>query len=187
MAMDVNGHLNEEEIEKYSLRVTAEPDLTRIEEHLLVCEFCRKQVEDSDFYVRSMQTAAARSRREAGTAFPWRALLPVAAVLIIGFVLFHRTGQAPLAVVLTATRGGGAGVAARAPQGKRLALQPDTTGLPPAGSYRLEMVDQNGGLVWAGTFPGQPLKPLPAGGYFVRLFSQQGQLLREYALELEPR
>src|SRR5579863_7075631 len=135
MVMDVNRHLDGEEVERYSLRETAEPELARVEEHLLVCASCRRQVEDTDVYVQSMQQAAARSRRQPATSSRWRLVLVLAAAaLLVGAILTRRSGTAPIAVSLAATRGSGVG--AQAPAGVPLALHPDVTGLPPQDSYR---------------------------------------------------
>ncbi|MDR3699393.1 MAG: hypothetical protein P4L56_07140 [Candidatus Sulfopaludibacter sp.] len=184
--MDVEGHLVEEEIERYSLAASAEPELSQVEEHLLLCASCRKKVETSDVYVNSMRRAAAQIRAEEKRAPRWAgmAFLLAAAVLLAGVILIRSNATAPFAVSLAVTRG--VGINAQAPAGVPLALQLDVTGLPAAASYRVEMVDRAGKQVWTGTFPGRPAKPLPAGIYFVRLYSPAGDLLREYGLEIGP-
>jgi predicted anti-sigma-YlaC factor YlaD len=186
MTMDIDGHLEEEELERYSLAASAEPELSKVEEHLLLCPSCRKKVETSDVYVHSMRHAAAQVRAEEKRAPRWAgmAFLLAATVLLAGVVLIRSHAPVPFAVSLAATRG--VGINAQAPAGVPLALQLDVTGLPAAASYRVEMVDHVGKQVWTGTFPGSPAKAAPAGIYFVRLYSPAGDLLREYGLEIGP-
>ncbi len=183
--MAENRHLTEEEVERYSLGESVEPELASVEEHLLVCAACRERVEASEVYVRSMRRAAAAERRPRARAAGWTFALAFAAVLLLGVLLIRRNSPAPVAVTLVATRG--AAIAAQAPAGVPLTLRPDLAGLPPAASYSLEMVDRSGKRVWSGTFPGAPAASAPAGTYFVRLYSPSGTLLREYGLEVLPR
>ncbi len=190
--MPISRHLDEEEIEKYSLGGIAKSDLARVEEHLLLCQSCQRRVESSDVIVRSMQQAAARSRQEPEPAPRWLGMPRfafglAAAFLVLAAILiprdFIRSSPPPFAIGLAATRG--AGIEAKAPASTPLALQLDVTGLPAAASYKLAMVDGAGKQVWTGTFPGASVKPSPAGTYFIRLYSPAGDLLREYGLEIE--
>lgn len=186
--MSKENHLGDEEIENYSLRAIPEAELARVEEHLLLCAPCRERVESSDIYVASMAHAGARLRRQPEPRRIWVPVLAfaaLAAVVLLGVILVPRQGPAPFAVALSATRG--PGIEAKAPAGTTLLLQPDVTGLPAAGSYRAEMVDQNGKQVWTGSLPGASVKPVPAGTYFVRLYGPSGELLREFGLEIESR
>ncbi len=187
MTMDIDGHLAEEEIERYSLASSDESELSQVEEHLLLCAACRKKVETSDRYVSSMRRAAAQIRSEEKRAPRWTgmAFLLAAAIILAGILLIRGNAPAPFAVSLAATRG--VGTNAQAPAGVPLALQLDLTGLPAASSYHVEIVDRFGKQMWAGTFPGHPARALLAGVYFVRIHSPAGELLREYGLEIEPR
>jgi hypothetical protein len=78
-------------------------------------------------------------------------------------------------------------VGATVPAGSPLALQPDLTGLPEASYYRLEMVDAVGNPVWSGTTKQTGAPALKAGEYYVRVYSPEGKLLREYGLQAQPR
>jgi hypothetical protein len=62
--MDINRHLDAEEIESYSLQTTPESDVARVEEHLLVCTECQKRVESSDVFVSAMQDGARDLRKK---------------------------------------------------------------------------------------------------------------------------
>jgi hypothetical protein len=44
----VETHLNNTEIDAYVARALAEPALGRVEEHLLICDLCRRRVEALD-------------------------------------------------------------------------------------------------------------------------------------------
>jgi hypothetical protein len=199
MAPEVEHHLDEEQIESYSMGIMPAEELARSEEHLLICEPCQRRVAESDRYVGAMERAAAELRTPVSVvrrrAFArW---LPIAASLVvlvfaaaIGLRLAGlRTAGPAFAVRLEAMRG--AGLEARVPAGRALAIQFDLPDLPAADRpYGLEIVDSGGGLVWHGTAaaPGKnttQVPPMQAGGYFVRLRAPTGKLLREYAMAVE--
>ena len=62
MAISLGPHLEAETIEKYSLEQLSARKTAEVEEHLLICESCRKAVATSDTYVAAMQAAAAEVR-----------------------------------------------------------------------------------------------------------------------------
>jgi len=64
MRLETDRHLDEEQIERYSLGEIAEEEVSGLEEHLLICESCQSRVTESDTYVSTMQRASARIRRE---------------------------------------------------------------------------------------------------------------------------
>jgi len=65
-------HMNAEEIEKYSLGGLSEEQAAPFDEHLLLCEVCRKSVEASDAYVAAMRGAARQVRQRDMPAKPGR-------------------------------------------------------------------------------------------------------------------
>jgi hypothetical protein len=72
------------------------------------------------------------------------------------------------------------------PANRELDLRPDLTGLPTVSSLRLEMVNQTGKQVWRGDLSGQRAR-IPgqsSGMYFVRIYTDAGELLREYGLQI---
>lgn len=106
-------------------------------------------------------------------------------------VLLLRSGPPRLAaaVPLSAFRGGVASGMTDAPAGRPLNLNVDVTDLPTADRFRLEVVGARGQGVWSGDLPqarnqvsGYLPKGLPAGAYWVRLYSSSGDLLREFGL-----
>lgn len=181
--------MTEEQIEQYSLGEAPEGELAVWEEHLLICGRCRRHVQESDVYVAAMQAAAVKLRR--GAAAPerrrWRWLVPAFAcpvLLALSALVWIRPHSvpAPVAISLAATRG--PGIEATAPSRTPLRLNPDLTGLKQWPSYRLEVVDRFGKRVWQGAYPGAVTDPLGPGVYFIRISSPQGDLYREYGLEV---
>lgn len=207
MRIDTNRHLDEEEIEKYSLGDMTQDESSRFEEHLLICEFCQNRVTECDSYVSAMQRAA-RLRRDGPKTGGWfiRRLAPTLAaaasvLLLVAIGLRWVNGPAKgrnrvaaesaIVINLVATRGNG--IEAKAPAGRALTLLLDLAGLPPEPSFRLELVDALGKGVWQGPVVSQDSKavasvPRMAGGlYFLRAYAPSGKLLREYGLEVESR
>ena len=56
-------HLGGEEAERYALGAMSEEEVAPWEEHLLVCEPCRREVAASDAYVAAMRKAAEELRK----------------------------------------------------------------------------------------------------------------------------
>lgn len=190
MTPKINRHLRAEDIERYSLGELPEELTDSFEEHLLLCESCRDQVQEHDEFVRSMQLAgnqirmSAAARPPEGRARHWVVLLAAASLIAMAVLFAWMRGSAPpeFAVNLSAMRG--APAAATAPANTPLALYPDLTGLPAAPSYRMEVVDAFGRPVWSGTSAAATLTARRTGTYFVRLYSNRSELLREYAFEV---
>ena len=60
--MEIGRHLDEHEVERYSMRQMGEGESAAFEEHLLICEVCQQRVQESDDYVTAMGRAAAQLR-----------------------------------------------------------------------------------------------------------------------------
>ena len=58
MAQDLNPHLDEDELEKYSMADLRQEEAAGHEEHLLNCEHCLERLADTYVYVASMRRAA---------------------------------------------------------------------------------------------------------------------------------
>jgi hypothetical protein len=200
--MNANYHLDDEELERYSMGAMPEAAIAPFEEHLLVCEPCQLRLAQTDAYVGAMRQASARLRTEPlKRGLPWLrfprlipALAGMAVAIVAAGLWIGRPdmGEAhPFAVDLEATRG--AAIEAKAPAGRWLLLRLDLANLPASSSYRLEMVDRFGSRVWQSTVPAQESKAgfkVPGaqpGIYFVRVYWPPGQLLREYGFEVEGR
>jgi hypothetical protein len=210
MRPGASRHMEEGEIDKYSMGDICEEESSRFEEHLLICESCQHRVEESDRHVSAMQCASARSRREDvrtdGRRWFAPRLIPTlaaaASVLLLAAVGRRWvngpakwknlvTVEPAVAINLVATRG--EGIEAKAPAGRALTLQLDLAGLPPESSFRLEMVDALGKGAWQGAVVSQDSKAVASvpqmvsGLYFLRAYAASGKLLREYGLKVESR
>lgn len=196
MVLEPDRHAAEEELERYSLGDLAGKECARLEEHLLTCEACRNRLEEQDRIADAITSASSRWRAEhpreeaSGWHLP-RFLLGLAAVLLVGlgmlWLMRSRVVPSEAAVIqLTTTRGTVS--AAHAPARTPLHLRPDLRGLAVFPNYDLEVVDRVGSRIFkARTTPDSTavVAPLGSGTYFVRLYSPAGELLREFALEVE--
>jgi hypothetical protein len=196
MELGADRHLDDEQLEEYSLGLTPKADLAAFEEHLLSCEPCQKRLEESDQYVSAMRSAAAQLERAPAREGWWKGFfrpawgLALVAVVALAVVVWNRSTSgsagAPLAVSLQAMRG--AGVGSQAPAGRVLLLAPDLTGVTEGAPYRLEVVTSAGSSVAArqerSIGPEARVGPLESGTYYVRLYAASGQILREYGLTI---
>ena len=200
--MDDNCRIDEETIERYSMRAMPEEAIAPFEEHLLICEACQHRLARADLYVSAMRQASARLRTEpVKRGFPWwgfprlvPALAGLAVVTVAAGLWLGRPGMGEahlFAVDLAATRG--AAIEAIAPAGRGLLLRLDLANLPASPEYRLEMVDRSGHRVWQATVPargsiaGFKVPGTQPGIYFVRVYRPPEELLREYGLEVQGR
>ena len=200
--MHANRHMDDEEIERYSMGAMPQAAIAPFEEHLLICEPCRLRLARTDAYVSAMRQASARLRTGSlKRKLPWLrfprlvpALAGMAVAVVAAGLWIGRPdmGEAhPFAVDLEATRG--AAIEAKAPAGRWLLLRLDLANLPASSWYRLEMVDRFGSRIWQATVAAQGSKAgfkvpgTPPGIYFVRLYRPPGELLREYAFEVQGR
>jgi hypothetical protein len=187
--------MDTEELERISLGRASAEEKEALEEHLLICPACQERFEQVESYAFAMRAATrelqsdrtpARSWWQLPKLVPALACLVLLAIGIVSSTRFSATGTPPLAISLTATRGTAPGGTATA--GRALDLTPDLAGIAVPGPYRLEIVDARGGVTWKGTFEpaGRSVK-VPAqrqGIHFVRIYSLEGALLREYGLDV---
>jgi hypothetical protein len=186
MEPSIGRHLEEEDVERYSMGTMSETESEPIEEHLLICASCRDRVEDHDLILRGIKSAAPTVRAAYGGRRFW-SLPPVwlaaAASVVLAAVLLVRSGSLvgePQTVRLEAMRGVGAKATANRP----LVLRPDLQGLPAYPKYRLEVVNELGRRVFETEIQSQATVPgVPKGVYFVRLYSPAGEVLREYSVD----
>src|SRR5436309_2874662 len=91
MQLGIGPHLQETEIEQYSMGALPEERLKPFEEHFLVCEFCQDQLLEMEAYVNAVRSVspklrAAREpvwRRLAWFAVPAMAVAVAALLMII--------------------------------------------------------------------------------------------------------
>jgi len=196
MAEGINQHMDDDQIERYSMGSLSEEEAERFSDHLMICESCQKRVAESDIYVAAMTQAAGKMRRaprrnKTSSAF-WLggAVFAVVAVtaLLLPVASRLRHLSAPMPVRLEAMRGAVPG--STVPVDTRLLLVPDLSDLPVFPVYRLELVDSIGNRVWDGNLQPQESAPVTlsrVGTYFARVYSTSGVLLREYGLQVSAR
>jgi hypothetical protein len=210
-----NGlHACDDELERYVLRGLDEPEVAKVEEHLLVCSTCQARLEETKSFIVAMRTAARKLRAEPPSA--WEELrsrfsrlvampTPVwataaAAALVVGVLalapslLTHPSATPAFAVALEAARGVEGLAESRVPANSPLLLSIDLSEFPARDSYKVEVVDALGrpemDLTLApanGRLVANIGRALGAGRYWVRLYtsSEPHSLLREYAVKAE--
>ena len=200
--MYVNRHLDEEEMERYSMGAMPEAAIAPFEEHLLICEPCQLRLAQTDAYTSAMRQASADIRAAPPKRrLPWLrlprlvpALAGLAVTVVAAGLWLSRVDMGaahPFVVDLEATRG--AVLETKAPAGKWLLLRLDLSNLPASSLYRVELVDRFGSRVWQATVPAQGSRAIfkvprtPPGIYFVRAYRPPGELLREYGFEVQSR
>jgi hypothetical protein len=192
-----HGHLRADDLESYSMNSLPDESAERVERHLLICETCRQRLIEAEAYMTAMKGAARglqqpeRAAKRRWWSFPRLvpafAALAFLAIAAVTFPLIHRGATAPFAVNLQTMRGPNQ---ATAPSRRPLVLSLDLTGLAASPSYRIDMVDQSGNLVWKGEFKSLgstgsvAIPPQKRGSYFVRVALPSGDTLREYGLQL---
>jgi hypothetical protein len=196
MPVDVEQHIEETTLERYSMGSLAEEAAAEVEQHLLLCETCCARVTEADSYVRAMKRAAQELPDPEPSRWNLRLLLPAFAVCTLliaaAVVKFSPSIERPPATIALFTMRG-TDTQAHGPSQRPLILRPDLTGLPAASSYRLDLVSVSGAPLWQGILSAEAQPPVALvppqrrGVYFVRLSLPSGQLLREYALELRGR
>lgn len=203
----LDTHPPEEMLEEYALGRAREPDLARIEEHLLVCDQCQDALAEADDFIAVMKRSTKALQKEKPIAMPrrprqlwlghlvprgnpvWIGALGAAMLAIMVWLPRPPAAAYEAEATLQVMRGAEAGAAA-VPAGKRFLLKADLTEIPLAPAYRLEIVSSDGAIVWRGTAPRRDsglavvvADRLRAGRYWVRLSDDSGTLLREYGLE----
>ena len=172
----VPTHPREEVLEEYSFGRVHEPLLTVIENHLLICDLCRQNLEELEAYAALVRSVASKwerppkkesttARMFAFTGGPKVALSLVAAMaaVLASAAVFEWRAPASAGsstVQLVAMRGGNidsktaepttADGLAIAPARRPVVLEMDGAHLPPSPEYRIKIVDHSGVEVWSG-------------------------------------
>ena len=195
-------HLSGDALEEYVFNRLPDAEASNFEDHLLVCCGCRSALEETEAFIRAAKLAAAEyqvnPRRHWLDFAPFHRLSKVvalaAASIFVAVLLWPRDSAISAATVELIALRGGATPMAQVPAGAELDLKIDLTGLPTLPAYRIEIVDADGRSVWTATAAaGERIliahvpKRLAQGIYWVRLYSESGELLREFGLNLANR
>jgi hypothetical protein len=172
MQLQIGPHLEESQLEKYSMGILPEQQTASFEEHLLVCETCQDRLLEMDAFVNAVRSVSpklrdelenepSRERKEFRAAGWLRELwsiltsakVPVmlagAAALVLmlaipRYAVQTRGAVEPYAITLEARRGIEGLSQARAPEGRPLTLRVDLTELPSFPEYGVEVVGGQG-------------------------------------------
>lgn len=192
------SHPSEDDLEEYVFGRLEGDALDEVEEHLLLCEDCRRRLTETENFVASTRAAARKmvgappptpkARRFSAPA--WALAFAMGALLLTvayNFVPFNRV---PQSIELTAERSASR---ARVQAGQPVDLQLDVRGLDPRW---LEIVDAQGSRIQVTAI--KPVNgtvthrapPLPAGQVWIRLYAQPSPRaevlpLREFSLLAE--
>jgi len=195
-----NRHATDEMLERYSMGRLAGPDLAEFEEHLLVCESCQDKLAREDSIRQRVRDGAARLQQPRAPGW-WRlpGLASASGLVAVALAIFAgiewqslRRSTAPPAVILLRTTRGTRDQPLAAPAGKPLSLVLDLTDLQQSSKYALEIVDaaghpafQSSGAAQSNRLQVTLAKGLAAGDCFVRVYTPDRELLREYALTVQ--
>ncbi len=205
------GHPSEDVLEEYVFGRLDEISSARLEEHLLWCESCQGALQETEGYVRSMKAVLAEPAPVPATStgavdwlksllprpqnLAWAGALAAAFVVILVFrsSVFERfpnrsVSAAPVA--LSSFRGGA--VISHAPARRPLELYIDLADVSTPCECRVEVVNGTGTPQWTGAgsvASGKLIAQVPegfaAGQYWVRLYSSDSVLVREFGLRLD--
>ena len=204
MQLGIGSHLDDVDLEQYSMGKLPEVRLVSFEEHLLACESCQDRLLETEAFVNAVRSVSPKLRAECppprrdrfiGQRSTWAAAFAMGVFLLVLGRIWLAAPRAPgdfAAVVLHSSRGIEGLSVAKAPAEKPLALTIDLTELPALPSYQLEIVNSVGKPVWqaaAGTSEDKIAQRLTnglkTGQYYVRLYAPGGKLLREFGLRID--
>ncbi len=187
--LNLGTHISEDRLEEYAFARLGEPEIAEIEEHLLVCEGCQESLARVDQFISLMKngTAAPVPIRTRSHLKRFVIAGSIAAAIAAAFLIASPFGAAPAeSVDLVALRGV---EMARVHAGNSAEFRIDAADLED-GTYRIELVDGSGHPIWSGPVQASARhirvaepKPLSSGQYWVRLYSSQQTLLREFGLQ----
>ena len=210
LRMTLNQHMLEETLEALVMGRLQAVDSDLVEDHLLVCEKCRRRFEEIESFVRATKSAAALIRdgvsKSAGNpgflqrlrlSFAARPVLAGAGALalaaLITVPILRKTPVTYREIALATVRG--AEFARPASSQERIRLNLDLRELPPIQTVHLVIVDASGAHVYRTNVDARNAQSirvnipvlLPSGGYWVRLVApgEGGALLREYSLTVQ--
>ena len=206
MQTNLGPHYAEETLERYALGNLLEELIAPLEDHIMICEPCQKQLHEVEQFLDYAAAAAKEIRTEATQAkaplpglawFKKLTTVPMPAwglgfaaiVMVVVISSQHPQGE-PQVVNLASYRG----LEQSIPAHGDVVLKLNTVDLRPAQAFRVQVVSASGTEVWHGQAIAEANgdlqvkvgKSLSAGQYWVRLFETTGDsMLREYPLPLK--
>ena len=201
MGLRIGTHLEDTDLELYSMGRLPQSRLAPFEEHFLACDSCQDRLLEMETYINAVRSVSPKLRRESRPRwrerFSQRPTWVAAVVFGMVMLLMGRAWLlAPRPAVVTAlflhaSRGIEGLTVAKAPAGKPLTLNIDLTELSAFPAYRIDIVNATGkpvrqimAIARERRIAQQLPKGLDAGQYYVRLYSAGGELLREFSLQI---
>jgi anti-sigma factor RsiW len=197
-------HGTDDQLEQYVLGRLSSQDVEILEEHLMVCVACQEKLDGVANFALGMREVletdpvpVAVVPQEAARKTSWfdwvrrpafsMALGFAALILVIAIFSNGKTKFAPSASLqLTAMRGEMPSTVPALQFELALSDAPRE-----GGPFRVEVVNDMGLSMWSGLAPSSPdgvhvnvLQKLEPGGYFVRIYSAEGKVLREYGFRV---
>ena len=204
MQFEIGSHLDESDLEQYSMGRLSQTLLEPFEEHLLACELCQDRLLEMEAYVNAVRSVSPKLRQSNRARWRERLFRPrptwvavfAMGVVVLGlgrvWLVAPRSPTAFAAVLLQSSRGIEGLAVAKAPAGKPLVFNMDLAELPALPTYRIEIVNLQGQPVWQTTADAREGRVAPtltnglrAGQYYLRLYTTTGTLLREYSLRID--
>jgi hypothetical protein len=192
--------LEDEQLERYARGQLDSSQTVPLEEHLLMCSACQERLDSVGDFALAMKAALVKQpalEQSSGRAYGWfdwlrkpafsMAIGFAALILVVAIFSNNKTSFVPSAsLVLTAIRGEMPQTVAAREFKLTLSDAPKD-----GGPFRVEVVNATGGSVWSGLVASGPNgvqvtepRALSAGDYFVRLYSADGKILREYGFRV---
>src|SRR5262249_22051828 len=139
---NIGPHLPEESLEKYAFGRLPASELEAVEQHLLVCEYCRERLETEDNFAEAMHALAKLNEQASNSSIPERSTAwisqaarvftrpfafaaALAVVLIAGLAVWRIASSVSSQPVTLAALRGGEQSMTRAGAGRSLDLQID--------------------------------------------------------------
>ena len=198
--MGLNRHGTEDQLEAYALGRLQGSELAELEEHLIVCSECRDRLDEVESFAAGMRdalaaktTAAERSPRSVWSDWLRKPAfsMVLAAIAVIAIVSIVSNSRPKMALVSTLTLNANRGAMPTARSARELDITLKDS--PAEGTFRVEVVNAAGQTVWNGLAQSgesgihvKTQRQLPPGGYFVRLYANSGEMLREYGSASSP-
>src|SRR5262245_27323636 len=97
MGLEMGPHLEEAELEQYSMGILPEQRITAFEEHFLVCQVCQDQLLEMEAYVNAVRSVSPKLRqvKRSRRVFPQLAL--AAAAIVMTVIVVKLLAPAPVA------------------------------------------------------------------------------------------
>ena len=191
-------HPSEDALERFLLHQSSEDELEYVETHILACEACVENLEALELQINATKVAlqyleAEPPRKQmAKAAGVWKSWFTIPRLSFAGgfaalacAVIFF---SIPRDAALTAYRGTETAIVS---EWHPLHMHLNATDLS-EGPVTVELVDRTGSQLWKGASAVRRdivdvnlPRIMKSGPHFLRLYTSQGELLREYAFEVK--